>query len=51
MGKVAKVYLDDTGDKLVEENTKFCVEKRRDKWCIDKMSYKEVEWRLFGLSL
>lgn len=27
MGKVAKVYLDDIGDKLVKENTKFCVEK------------------------
>lgn len=28
MGKVAKVYLDDIGDKLVKENTKFCVEKK-----------------------
>lgn len=27
MGKVAKVYLDDIGDKLVKENTKFYVEK------------------------
>lgn len=27
MGKVAKVYLDDVGDKLAKENTKFYVEK------------------------
>lgn len=27
MGQVAKVYLDDIGDKLVKENTKFYVEK------------------------
>lgn len=27
MGKVARVYLDDIGDKLVKENIKFRVEK------------------------
>lgn len=31
MGKIAKVYLDDTGDKLVKENIKFCVEKQEGK--------------------
>lgn len=29
MGKVAKVYLDDTGDKLVKENVIFCMEKEK----------------------
>jgi len=29
MGKVAKVYLDDTRGTLVKENTKFCVEKEK----------------------
>lgn len=29
MGKVPKIYLDDTGGKLVKENTKFCMEKEK----------------------
>lgn len=30
MGQVPKVYLDDTGDKLVKENIKFFMEKERE---------------------
>lgn len=29
MGKVPKVYLDDTGDKLVKEDIKFCMENEK----------------------
>lgn len=29
MGKVPKVYLDDTGDKLIKENIKFFMEKEK----------------------
>lgn len=30
MGKVPKVYLDDTGDKLLKENIKFFMEKEKE---------------------
>lgn len=30
MGKVPKVYLDDTGDKLVKENIKFYMENEKE---------------------